>query len=250
MTWSFLWNDATRWVATQLNAVCTYLPPPPKLADDPPRKILLLHCHPRSDSMGTAIADAVEAGAMDGGHELRRRGLYEAKFQPVMSAAERAAYFDADGGVSRMPKDIRSAIADLKWCDSLVVVYPTWWFGMPAMLKGYFDRVLIPGDDATWNFPDPGAGALSGLGARLTNIDRIVGISTYGSGSLLFGAVPVAALAGDGGRTTLGMAVRDICTAPGSPCLLHWHALYNMDFTTLPARQAFLEQVRSSIRDL
>lgn len=120
----------------------------------------------------------------------------------------------------------------------------------PALLQGYFDRVLIPGSDATWDLPDPDARVLEGLGARLANIDRIVGISTYGSGTVLGGMVPLAALAGDGGRTTLGMAVRDICTARGSPCLLHWHALHNMDFTTEATRKAFLQRVRQSIREL
>ena len=291
------WNDSTRWVATQLNAVCTYFPPPPRKEDDPKRKVLLVHCHPRADSFGKAIADAVEDGAKEGGHELRRRGLYEMKFQPVLSAAERGAYFD-EVSPSARPRDVRQAVEDLRWCDSLVVVYPTWWFNMPALLKvrftrswavafafeygriilcidswtpsehsyvvssnthfpywrglsqGYFDRALVPGDDATWSFPDPDAGVLSGLKARLTNIDRIVGISTYGSGKVLGGMVPIAALAGDGGRTTLGMAVRDICTAPGSPCLLHWHALYSMDFTTEASRKTFLNQVKESIRDL
>lgn len=132
------WNGATRWVATQLNAVCTYFPAPPREENDPKRKILLVHCHPRRDSFGSALADAVEAGAKDGGHEIRRRGLYEAKFQPVMSAAENAAYMDTRKGISRMPRDIQQAIQDLRWCDSLVVVYPTWWFGMPAMLKVRF----------------------------------------------------------------------------------------------------------------
>lgn len=132
---SLIWNGATRWVATQLNAICTYFPPPPRRDDDPKRKILLVHCHPLHDSLGTAIADAVEEGAKDGGHELRRFGLYESKWQPVMSAAERTVYFDVGGGVSRAPTDVQRAIDDLKWCDSLVVVYPTWWFGMPAMLK-------------------------------------------------------------------------------------------------------------------
>lgn len=75
-------------------------------------------------------------------------------------------------------------------------------------------------------------------------------MSTYGSGRVLFGMVPLAALAGDGGRTTLGMAVRDICTAPGSACSLHWHGLYGVDFLTTPTRLAFLERIRCSIRDL
>jgi len=244
------WNDTTRWVATQLNAVCTYFPPPPKKEDDPKRKILLVHCHPRADSFGKALADAVEDGAKEGGHELRKRGLYEMKFQPVLSAAEREAYFDEVPLTRRPQRDVREAVEDLRWCDSLVVVYPTWWFNMPALLKGYFDRALVPGEDATWSFPDPDASVFSGLKARLTNIDRIVGISTYGSGKVLGGMVPVAALAGDGGRTTLGMAVWDVCTAPGSPCLLHWHALYNMDFTTEASRKTFLDHVRESIRDL
>ena len=126
----------------------TQIPPPPKASDDTaPRKVLLVHAHPNGDSFSSAIADAVESGAREGGHDVRRRSLYREKFQPSLSLAERAVYMDAAKGAARLSADVKSHLTDLRWCDSIVFVYPTWWFNMPAMLKGYFDRTFVPGAD-------------------------------------------------------------------------------------------------------
>ena len=85
-TWSLVvdmfWNAATRWVALKLNSLTTQVPPPPRSEDDKtPRKILLVQAHPLEDSFSAAIANAVVEGAKDGGHELRRRSLYQEKYQ-------------------------------------------------------------------------------------------------------------------------------------------------------------------------
>ena len=117
------WNAATRFVAVKLNGLTTQFPPPPKDPDDKdPRKVLIIHAHPRADSFSTAIADAAEAGAKEGGHAVRTRNLYAEKFQPTLTAADRAAYFDSKKGAARLSKDVRSHLADLKWCNSLVLV--------------------------------------------------------------------------------------------------------------------------------
>ena len=131
------WNSATRFVAIKLNTLTTQIPPPPKAADDTmPRKILLVQAHPVDDSFSAAIATAVVAGAKEGGHEIRRRSLYKERYQPALTAKERSSYFDTAKGLLRLPADTRSHLNDLRWADSLVFVYPTWWFNMPAMLKG------------------------------------------------------------------------------------------------------------------
>ena len=140
------WNSATRFLALKLNVLTTQIPPPPKAEDDTePRKVLLVQAHPLEDSFSAAIADAVAAGANEGGHAIRRRSLYREKYRPELTAKERASYFDTVKGALRLPADTKSHLSDLYWCDSLVIVYPTWWFNMPAMLKGFFDRTLVPG---------------------------------------------------------------------------------------------------------
>ena len=85
--------------------------------------------------------------------------------------------------------EVYNSINSLRWCDSLILVYPTWWMNVPAMLKGWFDRVLVPG--STWAFPDSdNASASTGLVPRLTNIKRVLGVSTYGA------TYPIVTLAG------------------------------------------------------
>eukprot|EP00965_Chrysotila_dentata_P242609 6204959-Pleurochrysis_carterae.AAC.7 len=62
------WNPVTRWATSQLNRLTSFVPPPPKEESEPARRILLVHAHPCPDSFSNALADAVEAGAKEGGH--------------------------------------------------------------------------------------------------------------------------------------------------------------------------------------
>ena len=193
-----LWNAATRWVAIKLNHITTYSPPPPRAPDDAePRRVLVVHAHPAEDSFSAALASAVEVGAKEGGHSVRRRSLYEEGYTPALSARERANYFDTASGASRFPPETQSHLDDLRWCNSLVVVYPTWWFNLPAILKGYFDRTMVPGPDGAWDFPNGHSSKLvasNGLVPRLTNVERVLGVSTYGASK------QITMLAGDNGR--------------------------------------------------
>ena len=238
------WNTATRYIATKLNWVTTQIPPPPRAPDDTaPRKLLLVHCHPIGDSFSSALAEAVVAGAKEGGHDLRRRSLYSEKFQPALTAKERGVYMDAAAGASRLSSDVRGHIADLRWCDSIVFVYPTWWFNLPAMLKGYFDRTFVPGADCVWDFPKQQPGevvASNGLVPRLTNVKRIMGVSTYGASRR------ITLLAGDNGRNCIGTAIRSNFHPD---CTCHWLALYDLDFVEKREREAFLETVKCTVRD-
>jgi len=236
------WNSATRYVATKMNWVTTQIPPPPKAPEDSaPRKVLLVHAHPLADSFSSAIADAVEDGAREGGHAVRRRSLYQEHYAPVMTASDRSAYFDGKAGASRLQPDVRSHLDDLKWCDSVVFVYPTWWFNMPAMLKGFFDRTLVPGE--AWDFPQKQPGeivALNGLSPKLTNVKRMMGVSTYGASR------SITLLAGDNGRNCIGTAIRPNFH-PSCTCL--WLGLYDLDFCSQSERETFLQRVRSTVRD-
>mmetsp|Transcript_27434 Transcript_27434/g.61450 ORF Transcript_27434/g.61450 Transcript_27434/m.61450 type:complete len:160 (+) Transcript_27434:3-482(+) len=136
--------------------------------------------------------------------------------------------------------EVREAIADLRWCDSLVLVYPTWWFNFPAAMKGFFDRVMLPG--VAFKIPPKGnkAGAgTTGLLPGFTNISKIGVVTTYG-------AYEAAALyAGDNSRRFLSRAFRPLC-APN--CHLLWHGLYSMDAQSLAQRETFLEKVREEYK--
>ena len=110
------------------------------------------------------------------------------------------------------------------------------------MLKGFFDRTLACG--VAWTFPpESGAGAAptTGLVPLLTNIERVMGVSTYGSPQ------HVTILAGDNGRNCISTAVRHGTCAPD--CTLAWLGLYNMDYQSRDAREEFLRHVCAYVRD-
>lgn len=97
---------------------------------------LIIFCHPNPTSFNAAIADSVEAVSAAMGHDIRRRDLYGIGFNPVLTRVELEA-------PPRMrAQDVRQEQEFVSWADVLTFVYPVWWTGMPAMLKGYFDRVF------------------------------------------------------------------------------------------------------------
>ncbi len=118
---------------------------------------------------------------------------------------------------------------------ALVVVYPTWWSGLPAVLKGWLERVMVPGvgfvfDERTDKIK-PG----------LTNVRRLVGISTYGSPKLY------VKLINDNGRRTVNRALRMSCHPLTRT---RWLAMYAIDTATDEQRRQFATTVESKMRAL
>lgn len=103
-------------------------------------RALVVYCHPNPGSFTAAVRDTVLARLDAGGAEVRLHDLYAMRFQPVLTAEEWQGYLDSPG--NRVP--VAEMVRDLEWCDTLIFVYPTWWYGLPAMLKGWLDRVLLP----------------------------------------------------------------------------------------------------------
>ena len=101
------------------------------------KKILLIFGHPKSDSFCAALADAYAQAARARGAEVRELRLADLKFNPVLNVS----YRDEQA----LEPDLAAAQDAIKWADHLVFVYPTWWSGMPALLKGFIDRVFLPG---------------------------------------------------------------------------------------------------------
>jgi putative NADPH-quinone reductase len=121
--------------------------------------------------------------------------------------------------------------------EAIVLVYPAWWYGMPAMLKGWFDRVWLPGV-AFDVLPD---GTVTT--ERLKNIRRIAVVTTYGGSWWM-----VRVALGDPARKVIGRrAVRALC-ARG--CRVDWHVHYNMDRATPRQLAGFLDRVRAGMRRL
>jgi NAD(P)H dehydrogenase (quinone) len=118
------------------------------------------------------MADAATKGLASAGHEIRRINLYDMPpktgggcFAPLLSAEERSGYFE-ENAQPQLKGDphVQLVVDSLRWCDSLVLVYPTWWFSIPAILKGFFDRCFVPGVGFRYN---------KELGKRETGLQNI-----------------------------------------------------------------------------
>ncbi len=195
-------------------------------------KVLVVHCHPSPESFTAAVRDRVLKGLAAAGHEARLIDLYADGFDPVMSRQEREDYHTP--GLNEEP--VAAHLEALRWCEALVLVYPTWWYGQPAMLKGWLDRVWVP--HATFRMPEPG----KPIGRILTNIRFIAAVSTLGSPWWWW-----TLAMGEPGRRILLRGLSVLC-APG--CRTKWLALHRMDSATEAERTRFLDKVETTFAKL
>ncbi|MGL4727397.1 MAG: NAD(P)H-dependent oxidoreductase, partial [Bosea sp. (in: a-proteobacteria)] len=112
-------------------------------------RVLYLYCHPLEESFHAGIRDASIAALREAGHEVDLCDLYAEGFDPVLTAERRRDYHD----VTKNRDGLESDVARLQAADVLVLQFPTWCFGLPAMLKGWCDRILMPG--VSFDLSDP-----------------------------------------------------------------------------------------------
>ncbi len=190
-------------------------------------RALVVYCHPVADSFCAAVRAAAEAGLADGGHEVEVIDLYAEAFRPALDEGERLAHLEpAPDGLD--PVLVRH-IERLQAAELLVFVYPTWWYGLPAMLKGWIDRVMRIG--VAYDLP-PGANVIT---PELRHIRRIAVVTTYGSPWWLIRYV------GDHGRRLICRGMHLLCPNAHRPV---WLGLYSMDTIGPKERQRFLGRVR------
>ena len=118
-----------------------------------PPKILVVYCHPNPKSYTRAVLDAVLAGLADEPCEVDVVDLHADGFDPVLLVDEQHRRRD----LGKVEATARYR-AQLAWCDAVVFVYPLWWGGFPAMLKGYLDRTFVSG--LTYSFEGRPRGAV------------------------------------------------------------------------------------------
>jgi NAD(P)H dehydrogenase (quinone) len=192
-------------------------------------RVLVIYCHPRPDSFSAALRDAAVDGLTASGHSVELRDLYASAFDPVLSTQQRGVYFNEAESVS----GVEDHVASLRQADGLVLVYPTWWFGMPAMLKGWFDRVWLPG--VAFHLGGPKV-----MVPLLTNIRRIGVVTTYGSPWWLLWWV------GWPDRRVVRRGLRPLCAAG---CRIHWLGLTRMDEDNATRRRRFLSKVKQHLAE-
>jgi NAD(P)H dehydrogenase (quinone) len=194
----------------------------------PVTRALVLFAHPCPESFSAALHRAVVEALRGRGWEVDDCDLHAEGFSPVLTAAERRGYHD----VATNAAPVQAYVERLRAAEALVLVFPVWNFGFPAILKGFFDRVFLPGVSFRLE-----AGRVR---PNLTQIRRLAAVTTYGGTRLR------ALLAGDPPRRIATRAVWHVTR----PERLRYLALYDMNRATRARREAFLGRVRAEMAAL
>lgn len=188
-------------------------------------KALVIYCHPNPDSFTGAVKDLVLEILEEKGFKTRLTDLYGEQFNPLIQKDELESYLDTTCNQN----GLENHIDNILWCDTLIFVYPTWWYGLPAMLKGWLDRCFLPG--VAFHMPE-GEGTIK---PGLKHITRLGLFTTAGATPL------VTFLMGAPGKRTILRAVNSLCKWPVKKVFL---AHYVMDSSTDESRRLHLERVR------
>ena len=193
-------------------------------------RVLVLYAHPVETSFQAALHRAVIDTLRSAGHEVDDCDLYAEGFSPVLTRQERLAYHDAYA--NRLP--VEDYVRRVNAAEALVLVFPVWNFGYPAILKGFFDRVFLPGV----SFELSPGGGVTGL---LTHIRKVTAVATYGGTRLR------AIFAGDPPRKAVKRVLWGQTSLSTS---VAYHACYDMNRSTAASRARFLKRVADAMARL
>lgn len=188
-------------------------------------RALVLAAHPCAESFSQALHGVVVETLRGRGWAVDDCDLYAEGFSPVLTAEERRGYHEV--GPNLAP--VQGYVDRLRAAEALVLVFPVWNFGYPAILKGFFDRVFLPG--VSFHLQD------GKVRPALQNIRRLAAVTTYGGNRLR------ALLVGDPPRRVVTRAVWHVCR-PGK---MRYLALYDMNRATDGDRARFLGRVATEM---
>lgn len=103
-------------------------------------KVVVINTHPNPDSFTYALRETVVSSLQDRGDDIQVRDLYTLQFNPLLTTEE-----FAESKSGQVKEDVRTEQEHIQWADCLIFIYPLWWGSMPALLKGYIDRVFSYG---------------------------------------------------------------------------------------------------------
>jgi len=191
-------------------------------------RVLYVYCHPLPESFHAAIRARALDALIAAGHEIDLLDLYAEKFDPVLSEDARRHYHDP----SRNRAGVEDYVARLTSADGIVLQFPTWCFGLPAMLKGFFDRMIMPG--VAFDLSDPAHAK-----PLLLNIKRIAGIVTYGRPRYM------AMWMSDPPRKIVKRYLRWFT---GGKARVDYFALYHMNIARDVQRAGFIDKIGREMR--
>jgi putative NADPH-quinone reductase len=194
--------------------------------------VLLVLAHPLPESFAHSVARTVRETLEGQGHSVDLLDLHAENFDPRLTEKERRGYFDVPYDTS----GVADLVMRLQKAEALVFVFPQWWFNLPAVLKGFFDRVFAPGVAFRH---DKAGGRIVPL---LTNIRHFWVFTTTGSPWWV-----VKFYMGDPVRRQLKRGIAVFCNRKAEFRML---ALHDMDRATDDKRRRHLERVKATLQKL
>ncbi|MDJ0930426.1 NAD(P)H-dependent oxidoreductase [Breoghania sp.] len=189
-------------------------------------RILVLYSHPVETSFNASLHETVVKTLKVSGHEVDDCDLYAEGFSPALSRQKRIDYHELD----RNQANVADYVKRVEQAEALVLCYPVWNFGFPAMLKGFFDRVFLPG--VSFRMEN------GKVVPSLHNITKLAAVTHYG------GSRTGAFLAGDPPRKIVKRVLR-AQIKPMAP--LNYLALYDMSRATDTDSSSFLKKVETQM---
>jgi NAD(P)H dehydrogenase (quinone) len=197
-------------------------------------KVHVVHAHPVETSFNRSLFNAVCETLRAKGDEVDALNLYDEDFRAVMTRQERLEYHDVPGNLT---PEIKPYVDRLRACEKIVFVHPVWNYGYPAILKGYFDRIFLPGVSFVMeggDTPDKGK-----LVPGMKNIKKVAFVTSYGGDRFRTWVM------GDPPRR---LAMRWAWATFGTLMPPKYLALYDMNGQTPEKLKAFIEKVKREMQ--
>ncbi len=195
-------------------------------------KALIVYAHPSPGSFNAAVLQTVISQLQESGAQHRVIDLYNEQFQPCLTREDWTEYEDTNCNTAR----IQEHVDLVRWCNSIIFVYPTWWFGHPAVLKGWLDRVLVPG--VAFSMPTDDNPRIT---HNLMHIKRLGVFTTCGASWWL------TKMVGSPGKRIL---MRGLRTCLNRRAKATFAAHYLMDSSTQESRERHLVRVSRKMKNL